>query len=123
MNMNCNNLRVYQFSDKARQELYDELINIPYHWTIPEIDQALRSSSSVVANIVEGYGRKIYQKEFFKYLSIAVGSSDETQTHIRTLALKGSIEHEKAKVLIKYYKNISILMVNLMKTIKENGFK
>ena len=118
--MNYKDLRVYVFADQARKELYRELIRIPHYLKIEEVDQTIRSSSSVTSNIIEGYGRKFYQKEFFKFLSIALGSCDETQNHIRILFLNGYLIEEKARILEKSYKNVSILILNLMNAIRKN---
>ncbi len=42
-------------------------------------DQIKRSSRSVCANIVEGFGRqRDSKKEFYRFLTIAIGSLDET---------------------------------------------
>jgi four helix bundle protein len=119
--MNYKDLRVYQFADKARIELYQELIKISYSSSVSEVDQVKRSSSSVTSNIVEGFGRKFYQKDFFKYLSIALASSDETQNHIRVLFLNKYLEKEKADGLEKQYKNLSIQILNLMNVIRKNN--
>jgi four helix bundle protein len=34
-------------------------------------------------NIVEGYGRQRYRKEFIKFLTYALASSDETKEHLK----------------------------------------
>ena len=116
--MNFRDLRVYQLADKARNDLYNEIIKIPKYWTIPESDQVIRSSASVTSNIVEGYGRKFYQRDFFRFLTIALASSDETQNHIRVLYMKGHLGKEKADFFGKLYRKISIQILNLMNVIK-----
>ena len=49
------------------------------------VDQLRRAAKSIPANIAEGFGKKVYPKEFKRYLMIAMGSSDECVTHLRTL--------------------------------------
>ena len=44
-------------------------------------DQIRRASTSVMANIAEGFGRQT-DKEFIQFLYIALGSSTEVQSHL-----------------------------------------
>lgn len=44
--------------------------------------QIRRSADSVVTNIVEGYGRRIYKSEYIRFLIITHSSNDETLNHI-----------------------------------------
>jgi four helix bundle protein len=47
--------------------------------------QIRRSSKSVKANIVEGYGRRNYKMEFIRFLTFALASNYETIDHLETL--------------------------------------
>ena len=47
------------------------------------IDQLVRSSRSISANIAEGWGKRIYEGEFKKHLIYAIGSLEETKTWLR----------------------------------------
>ena len=47
--------------------------------------QIRRSMKSVRSNIVEGYGRKKYQQEYYKHIIYALASNDETIDHLQTL--------------------------------------
>lgn len=47
--------------------------------------QIRRSSKSVKANIVEGYGRRNYKTEFLRFLTYALASNHETLDHLETL--------------------------------------
>ncbi len=49
--------------------------------------QLRRSSDSVNSNIVKGYGRSEYKKEFTRFQSISIGSCNETMAHLRKLAV------------------------------------
>lgn len=118
--MNYKNLRIYQLAHKLRQELYQELIQIPHHWNIKEVDQAIRSSSSAVSNIVEGFGRKFYQREFFRFLNMSMASSDETQDHAIALGIKGHLTEKRANYFENNYKTLAIQTLNMMNTIRTN---
>ncbi|MFI5186240.1 MAG: four helix bundle protein, partial [Chitinophagales bacterium] len=53
--------------------------------------QIRRSSKSVTAMIVEGYGRKRYKAEFIKYLVYSQAECDETIVHLDFLFETGSM--------------------------------
>lgn len=56
--------------------------------------QIRRSIKSVKSNIVEGYGRRYYKKEFIRFLIYALSSNDETIDHLETLFDTGSLTDE-----------------------------
>jgi four helix bundle protein len=49
--------------------------------------QLRRSSDSVNTNIVEGYGRQRYKKDFVRFLTFSHASNDETVNHLRKLSI------------------------------------
>ena len=113
------NLRIYNISIDLVEELQVFVKQIPGFWKIKEVDQILRSSSSVAANIVEGYARKVYPKEYIRFLNFALGSSDETQCHIALLYVKKHISKKDYEYFLKKYKNLSIKILNLIKRIRD----
>jgi four helix bundle protein len=52
--------------------------------------QIRRSSKSIRANIVEGYGRRAYKAEFIRFLTFAFASCIETTDHLECLHATGS---------------------------------
>ena len=110
--MHYTDLLIYQISVKLRDELHEELNKIPFGWKIEDVDQAKRSSSSAVSNIVEGYSRRFYTKDFIKFLIISLGSSDETQNHIGSLNKQNLLTKEKTAYFKNRYKTLSIKIVN-----------
>jgi four helix bundle protein len=56
--------------------------------------QIRRSSKSVRANIVEGYGRRRYKAEFVRFLVFTVASNDETMDHLESLYETRSLQDE-----------------------------
>jgi four helix bundle protein len=56
-------------------------------------DQIQRSSSSVPANIAEGF-RRYKPRDFARYLRIALGSLGETQTHLEHARTQKYISEE-----------------------------
>ena len=57
--------------------------------------QIRRSMKSVKANIVEGYGRRQYKKDYIRFIIYALSSNDETIDHLETLFETKSFKDEK----------------------------
>jgi len=70
------------------------LENLPKYEMFEEGAQIRRSSKSVKSNIVEGYGRRRYKKEFIRFLVFSISSNDETTDHLETLWLTKSLQNE-----------------------------
>jgi four helix bundle protein len=77
-------LEVYQVSMSLVKLVYQITSSVTYAER-GTVDQIRRSAKSVPANIAEGFGKRSSPKEFKRYLSIALGSSDETIVHLRLL--------------------------------------
>ncbi len=60
-------------------------MKLPKHELYETGSQLRRSSQSVRANIVEGYGGKDYKKEFIRFLVFAHASNLETKDHLEML--------------------------------------
>ena len=50
---------------------------------------------SIKANIVEGYGRRSYKKDFLHFLIMAYSSAEETIDHLDTLLHTGSVKNDE----------------------------
>ena len=71
------------------------LSELPKFELYEEGSQIRRSSKSVVANIVEGYGRRQYKIDYIRFLIFALASCDETREHLETLRETGSLRNEE----------------------------
>jgi four helix bundle protein len=116
--MHFTDLRVYKISADLAVALHKALERIP-KWKAPEIGQVLRSSSSISANIAEGHGRNQYPTDHIRFLSMALGSSDETQNHLYLLFKKGFFAEEQYVYLAGEYKNLSVRILNFINAIKK----
>ena len=112
-------LRIFNISQKLSKRILDLIIKIPNNWTIKDVDQIKRSSSSIPANIAEGHARRFYPRDFIRYLSISLGSSDETQVHLNSLYNQSLISKSEYENLFKEYKNLSIKILNYINFLKE----
>ena len=84
-------------------------------------DQLRRSSKSITANIVEGFGKQhFFQNEFKRMLIYSIGSCDETLLWIKTSYDLGYIKEETKEYYLREYqilvKKISAFTKNLKQT-------
>lgn len=78
-------------------------LKLPKHELYETGSQVRRSSKSVTANIVEGYGRKRYKAEFIRFLIFAHSSCDETVVHLNFIKdLYEHLKEEAAQSIEKY---------------------
>ena len=75
-------LDIYNDSKKLAIEVHKVTLLLPKFELYEEGSQIRRSSKSVTAMIVEGYGRKRYKADFIKFLIYAQAECDETIVHL-----------------------------------------
>lgn len=90
-------LYIYQESKALAVEVHTMTLKLPKFELYEEGGQIRRSSKSVTALIVEGYGGSRYKAEFIKYLVYSQAECDETIVHLDFL-----FETESLKDEIKY---------------------
>ena len=85
--------------------------------------QMCNSAKSVSAQIAEGFAKKDSQAEFKRFLLMALGSSDETITHLRQIELLSfpMIKKETCVALIEHYKIESKQINSLIQKIKKKS--
>lgn len=85
-------IQVYQEAKKLAVDIHNMTLNeLPRFEMYEQGQQIRRSSKSVAANIVEGYGRRRYKNQFILYLTYAIASLDETKCHLEILCETGSL--------------------------------
>lgn len=120
--MSFEKLKIYQIAIELSKEIDEWSRNQSFYWKDKEIIQIQRSSSSVPSNIIEGYSYKIYPKKYIFFLTIALGSSDETQIHSKILNNREQMDEKTYEYFTHKYKDLSIRILNLAKFIsKENN--
>ncbi|PWN06878.1 four helix bundle protein [Rhodohalobacter mucosus] len=80
-------LDIYRVSFDLFIETHRFTLKLPKYELYELGSQLRRSSDSVNTNIVEGYGRKRYKKDFVKFLTYSHASNDETVNHLRKLLI------------------------------------
>ncbi|MBC8527046.1 MAG: four helix bundle protein [Candidatus Cloacimonetes bacterium] len=78
-------LDIYKLSFDLALRIHRMTLTLPKYELYEEGSQVRRSSKSIVANIVEGYGRRRYKAEFIKFLIYAHSSCDETILHLKMI--------------------------------------
>lgn len=99
---------IRSFSDlevyKKSQELYPKVIEFSRQFSSQGVhlrNQVCRSANSIHANIAEGYGRSI--TEFKLYLTRALGSNNETISHINDAINSNFGNKDIGNELVKAY--------------------
>lgn len=99
-------LRVYILALKLLVQLYRLTKKLPPS----EYDtgrQAKRAGKSISALIAEGFAKRASEKEFKRFLKMALGSSDEVISHLRTIAIVVPKLSSEAKEIAFKYKELS----------------
>jgi four helix bundle protein len=94
--MSCKDLEIWQMARSLVKDIHQMTLNdLPTFEMYEGGSQIRRSMKSVKANIVEGYGRRRYPKEYIRYLVLAHASCDETRDHLETLHETGSLSNDE----------------------------
>jgi len=97
--MSYRTLEIWKKSKRIAIEIHKmTLEDLPKFEMYEAGSQIRRSSKSVAANIVEGYGRRKWRNDYLKFLLYAQSSNDETINHLEKLFETGSLK-DKGKYL------------------------
>jgi four helix bundle protein len=100
--MSYRNLEIWQLANEMVLAVNEMSLNdLPDFEKYEMGSQIRRSSKSVKSNIVEGYGRRNYKKEYLHFLVISQGSLDETMDHLETLYFTKSLKDAKKYLDLK----------------------
>ena len=104
--LDVEDLQIYQLGYKLMLEIHNVTMGFPKIEQYGGIaDQLRRSSKSIVANIVEGFGKqRFYKDEFKRMLVYSIGSCDETMLWIKTSKDLGYIDSSLSDRYISQYK-------------------
>lgn len=114
-------LEVYNESFRLLKKLYEFLKKIPKS-EYDSIVQCKKCGKSIPANTAEGFAKRASELEFKRFLKIAIGSSDELVTHLRTLTIAVPRLFGEAKELADEYKVLSKRLNSLHKNWRSGYF-
>jgi four helix bundle protein len=90
------NLQVWKLARDLSVDIHKMTLSaLPKHEMYEVGSQIRRSIKSVRSNLVEGYGRNRYTKDYVRFLVVAHASCDETKDHLETLFETGSLTDEE----------------------------
>lgn len=117
-------LNVYQLAKQMAVEVHRATLEVlPKFEMYEQGSQIRRSSKSVVANLVEGYGRRQYQGDYIKFLTYALASCDETKAHLEILHETHSLPEDQFQQFYSNYRAIGAQLYNLRKAVIEGSAK
>jgi four helix bundle protein len=113
-------LEIYTLSYKLAIQIHKMSLNLPKYELFEEGSQIRRSSKSIVACIVEGYGRRKYKAEFIKYLTYAHASCNETITHLNFIQdTHGHLNSDELRDMIQAYDRLGGKINNFIRYVDE----
>jgi len=115
-------LRIYQDALELLPSVYKLAEQLPKNeFTLRT--QLCNSAKAISAQIAEGFAKKDSQAEFKRFLFMALGSSDETVTHLRQIQILkfSQIDLISCDVLIERYKSESRQINSLIQKIKKSS--
>ncbi|MEW6232209.1 MAG: four helix bundle protein [Chloroflexota bacterium] len=116
------------YEDSEVYKLAKQLAVVIHRMTFEELpkfdmyeegSQIRRSSKSIVANFVEGYGRRTYRAEYLKFLTYALASCDETKAHLELLHETGSLKPDRFHYFYDDYRTLGGKLYNLRQAVIE----
>ena len=109
-------LEVFQKAYNVSLEIHRLTLKMPEIEQRSLADQLRRSSKSVCVNLAEGFGKQSHSKqEFKKYLSICIGSADETKVWLKYAKDLKYIEVNESERLTEEFTNVAKMLSGLYK--------
>jgi len=121
--MSYKSLHIWQLADKLVVEIHQLSLQLPKFEMYEEGSQIRRSMKSVKSNIVEGYGRRRYKKEYIRFIVFSLSSNSETIDHLETLYKTKSLKDQE--LYERLHKDLNILgrKINNFLTAIERGHR
>ena len=104
-------LDVFQRAYRISLKIHKKSMRFPQREQYGLADQLRRASKSICANLAEGYGKQGHSTaEFKRYLSMAIGSSDEMRVWLRYSFDLGYIQDQEWRLWRQEYQEISRML-------------
>ena len=111
-------LKVYQESYELAVLINRSILRLPNSEKYDLVDQMRRASKSIPANIAEGYAKRLFEKDFKRYLLSATGSCNEMFVHISFAKDLGFWKPEFCEDLLKRYDIVGKQLTKLLQNWK-----
>ena len=93
------------------------LQELPKFEMFEEGSQIRESAKSILANFVEGYGRRRYTADYIRFLTYALASCDETKAHLEILYETESLGRETFEKLYREYRQLGAKLYNFREAV------
>ncbi|MHC4941263.1 MAG: four helix bundle protein [Planctomycetota bacterium] len=113
------NLIVWNLGMELVDHVYDASMRFPRDERFGVTQQLRRAVVSVPANIAEGAGRNS-DREFRRYLLIAIGSLEEVGTYVELAIRRAWIAEEEAEPIRQLTDDLRAAIVQLIKRIERD---
>lgn len=113
-------LKIYKMAEELDDRIFHLTINFPKPELYSLVDQIRRSTHSITSNIAEGYGRKVYQQEYMRFLTFSRASCHESREHLRTSFKRNYCSEEEFKNLDDKFDHLGRMLTMLMRRIKDS---
>ena len=111
----CRDLDVYKLLYKMALEIFEETKKFPKEEKYSLTDQIRRSSRSVVANIGEAWGKRMYRSHFVSKLSDTYTEAYETQVWLDFAKAHEYLANERHDYFTDNYDHICRMLFSMMK--------
>ncbi len=120
--LNYKDLEIYILSHTLAVKVHKmTLKELPKFEMYEEGSQIRRSSKSIVSNIVEGFGRRRYKREFIQFLTYSLASCDETKEHLELLFDTKSMKNkEQFEYFLSGYEELGSKLSNFIKSVEKH---
>ena len=113
-------LKVWQKANALEQEIEALVKSFPRREQYRLVDQIIRSSRSIGANIAEGNTQLFIKRELF-HANAALGSCGETRNHLLTAYQNNYISKELYNILDEKFCEIIKMLYGYIKRLKSNS--
>jgi four helix bundle protein len=110
------NLLVWQKSIDLVEQTYNLTKHFPSEEKFGLTSQANRASTSIPANIAEGYGRH-HRGDYLRFLSIARGSIAELETHMIVAVRLGFVSKELTEPAWRLAQEVGKMLAGLVNSL------
>jgi four helix bundle protein len=121
MNQNFHNLEIYEISFRLFLKSHRLSQALPKYELYELGSQLRRSTDSIVSNIVEGHGRKMYKNEFIRFIVFSHASCLETICHLEKIQTLYPTLSTEANGLIKEYLELGKKLINFLSYYKNKA--
>ncbi|WP_046759023.1 four helix bundle protein [Kordia jejudonensis] len=111
-------LHVWKSSRIFCKSMYELTANFPDHEKFGLTSQLRRASISIASNIAEGASRRS-NKDFYRFLEIAIGSAFEIETQLLIASDLNFLKEDESKRILNELEAIMKMLSKLMMSLKK----